>query len=44
MARVWADDTRYDKWLQIEVAVCEAWAEEGVIPAEEMASDSRRLL
>ncbi len=37
MARVWADDARYDKWLQIEVAVCEAWAEEGVIPEEEMA-------
>lgn len=36
MARVWADDARYDKWLQIEVAVCEAWAEEGAIPAEEM--------
>ena len=36
MARVWADDARYDKWLQIEVAVCEAWAEEGVIPNEEM--------
>ena len=37
MSRVWADDARYDKWLQIEVAVCEAWAEEGVIPEEEMA-------
>ena len=37
MARVWADDARYDKWLQIEVAVCEAWAEEEVIPEEEMA-------
>ena len=36
MARVWEDDARYDKWLQIEVAVCEAWAEEGVIPNEEM--------
>ena len=36
MAQVWADDARYDKWLQIEVAVCEAWAEEGVIPTEEM--------
>ena len=36
MARVWEDDARYDKWLQIEIAVCEAWAEEGVIPREEM--------
>ncbi len=37
MSRVWEDDARYDKWLQIEVAVCEAWAEEGVIPELEMA-------
>ena len=36
MSRVWEDDARYDKWLQIEVAVCEAWAEEGVIPESEM--------
>ncbi len=36
MSRVWEDDARYDKWLQIEVAVCEAWTEEGVIPESEM--------
>ena len=36
MSRVWEDDARYDKWLQIEVAVCEAWSEEGVIPESEM--------
>ena len=32
MKRVWSDDTKYDKWLQVELAVCEAWAEEGVVP------------
>ena len=41
MSRVWEDDARYDKWLQIEVAVCEAWAEEGVIPEAEMAQIRR---
>ncbi|MBI2855530.1 MAG: adenylosuccinate lyase [Chloroflexi bacterium] len=37
MKRVWSDESKYEKWLQVELAVCEAWAEEGVIPAEDMA-------
>ena len=26
MKAVWSDKNKYDKWLQIEIAVCEAWA------------------
>ena len=37
MKRVWSDESRYDTWLQVELAVCEAWTEEGVIPPEDMA-------
>ena len=37
MKRVWSDDNKYEKWLEVELAVCEAWCEEGVIPAEDMA-------
>ncbi len=37
MKRVWADENKYRKWLQVELAVCEAWTEEGVIPVEDMA-------
>jgi adenylosuccinate lyase len=37
MKRVWADENKYRKWLQVELAVCEAWTEEGVIPGEDMA-------
>ena len=44
MSRVWEDDARYDKWLQIEVAVCEAWAEEGVIARVRDGSNSPRHL
>ncbi|MDO8671866.1 MAG: adenylosuccinate lyase [Dehalococcoidia bacterium] len=33
MARVWSDKNKLDKWLQVEVASCEAWAELGAIPA-----------
>ena len=36
MKQVWSDENKYGKWLQVELAVCEAWAEEGVIPAEDM--------
>ena len=37
MRRVWSEQSKYDKWLAVELAVCEAWADEGVIPAEDMA-------
>ena len=33
MKRVWGDENKYKKWLDVELAACEAWAEEGVIPA-----------
>ena len=36
MKRVWSDQSKYDKWLLIELAVCEAWSEAGVIPAEDI--------
>ena len=34
MKRVWSDESKYDKWLQVELAICEAWADLGAIPAE----------
>ncbi len=34
MKRVWSDETKFGKWLEVEIAVCEAWAELGVIPRE----------
>ena len=36
MKRVWSEENKYDKWLAVELAVCEAWAEAGVIPQENM--------
>jgi adenylosuccinate lyase len=41
MARVWSEENKADKWLQVEIAVCEAWAERGVISADEMAKIRR---
>ena len=36
MKQVWSDNNKYDKWLEVELAVCEAWVEQGVIPSEDM--------
>ena len=36
MKQVWSEDKRYEKWLQVELAVCEAWTEEGIIPGDDM--------
>lgn len=32
MGAIWSDENRYRKWLDIELAVCEAWMELGRIP------------
>ncbi|MCI0783734.1 MAG: adenylosuccinate lyase [Chloroflexi bacterium] len=37
MARVWSEQNKAEKWLQIEIAVCEAWAKRGVVPTEALA-------
>jgi len=34
MKRVWSDENKFTKWLEVEIAVCEAWSELGVIPKE----------
>ncbi len=33
MTRVWTDQRRYETWLQVELAACEAMEEEGLVPA-----------
>ena len=33
MGAVWTETNRYRKWLDVEIAVCEAWARLGKIPA-----------
>ena len=34
MGAVWTEDNKYRKWLEVEIAVCEAWEQIGGIPAE----------
>jgi adenylosuccinate lyase len=32
MKKVWSDENKFSKWLEVEIAACDAWAELGVIP------------
>ena len=32
MKKVWSDENKFTRWLDVEIAVCDAWAEEGVVP------------
>ena len=34
MGRVWSEENKLQKWLLVEVLVCEAWARLGVVPQE----------
>jgi adenylosuccinate lyase len=33
MGAVWTEENKYRKWLDVEIAVCEAWSKLGKIPA-----------
>ncbi len=41
MAAVWTEQAKYQRWLDVEIAACEAWAELGQIPAEAAAKIRR---
>jgi adenylosuccinate lyase len=34
MAAIWSETGKFDQWLRVEIAVCEAWATQGAIPPE----------
>lgn len=37
MGRLWEPENRFRKWLDVELAVCEAWHEMGKIPSKALA-------
>lgn len=37
MGKIWTEENRFQAWLEVEIAACEAWAEQGVIPNEDVA-------
>jgi adenylosuccinate lyase len=36
MAKLWSLENKFQKWLEVELAVCDAWAELGEIPPESL--------
>jgi adenylosuccinate lyase len=42
MAAIWTEQAKLGRWLEVELAVCRAWAGRGVIPAEDLAAIEER--
>src|SRR6266480_1829615 len=42
MGALWSEDTKFRKWLDVEIAVCEVHAEMGTIPADALAQIKAR--
>src|SRR5690625_4511026 len=38
MGAIWTEENKYKAWLEVEVLACEAWAELGEIPKEDVQS------
>jgi adenylosuccinate lyase len=38
MARIWDEQNKFQKWLDVEVAACDAWASLGAVPPEAAAA------
>jgi adenylosuccinate lyase len=38
MGRVWSERSKIDQWLRVEIAVSEAWASRGIVPADAIAA------
>ncbi|MGZ4352736.1 MAG: adenylosuccinate lyase [Gaiellaceae bacterium] len=38
MAAIWSDEGKLQRWLEVELAALDAWAEVGAIPAEDVAA------
>ncbi len=37
MKKVWSEDNKFAKWLDVEIAACDAWAEIGRIPRKDVS-------
>jgi adenylosuccinate lyase len=42
MGKIWEPQYRFQKWLEIEISVCEAMAKEGMIPAQSIETIKER--
>ncbi len=42
MARIWEPRAKFAKWLEVELAVCEAWSRKGKIPKRALATIKKK--
>ena len=42
MGSLWSDQTKFQKWLDVEIAACEAWKKLGRIPAKALANIKKK--
>lgn len=43
MGAIWTEQNRYQKWLDVEMAVCEAWHELGEIPSDALDRIKKKI-
>ncbi len=43
MALIWSDEVRFEKWREIEVLACEAWAGLGAIPKKALKNIQKKV-
>ncbi|GIO28020.1 adenylosuccinate lyase [Ornithinibacillus bavariensis] len=36
MGTIWTEENKFNAWLEVEILVCEAWSELGIIPQEDL--------
>jgi adenylosuccinate lyase len=44
MSRIWSDEGKLARWLEVELAALDGWAELGVVPAEDVAAIRARAV
>jgi adenylosuccinate lyase len=44
MKRVWSEESKLERWLEVELAALDGWAEVGAVPAEAAAAIRRRAV
>lgn len=42
MRKIWSEENRFQKWLEVEIAVCEAWHKLGLIPEGDLKEIKQR--
>jgi adenylosuccinate lyase len=42
MGKIWEPENRFQKWLDVEIAACEAWAKLGEIPKKSLATIKKK--